>query len=88
MCACIMGHGLSSQIQVSSGNVLQQVFPTSINVQLTASYPLNINSQDIVQSAAARRAVTTTDVLKMTQAEDGDCSFAELYTARTVNSRV
>jgi len=24
----------------------------------------------------------------MTQAEDGDCSFAELYTARTANSRV
>jgi len=55
---------------------------------MDGSWLLNTNSQNIVQSAAAQRAVTITDLQKMTQVEDDDCSFAELYTARTANSRV
>jgi hypothetical protein len=37
---------------------------------------LNTNSQNIVQCAAAQRAVTTTDVQKMTQAEGGNLQFS------------
>jgi hypothetical protein len=40
------------------------------------SYPLNINSQNIVRPAAARRGVTTTDVQKMTHARRGDRPFS------------
>jgi hypothetical protein len=39
------------------------------------SYLLNTKRQNIVQCAAAQRAVSTADVLKMTQAEDGDLQF-------------
>jgi hypothetical protein len=53
------------------------------------SYLLNTNSQNIVQCAAAQRAVTTADVLKMTQADDGNLPvFAKLCAARTANPRV
>jgi hypothetical protein len=52
------------------------------------SYLLNTNSQNIVQCAAAQRAVTTADVQKMTQTEERQSAvFTELYTARTANSR-
>jgi hypothetical protein len=56
---------------------------------MLGSYLLNTNSQNIVQCAAAQRAVSTADVLKMTQAEDGNLPFPpNCNTARTANSRV
>jgi hypothetical protein len=56
---------------------------------MDGSYLLNTNSQNIVQCAAAQRAVTTADVQKMTQTEERQSAvFTELYTARTANSRV
>jgi hypothetical protein len=43
--------------------------------EMHLSYLLNTNSQNIVQCAAAYRAVTTADVQKMTQAEDRNAQF-------------
>ena len=57
--------------------------------EMDGSYLLNTNSQNIVQCAAAQRAVTTADVQKMTQTEERQSAvFTELCTARTANSRV